>query len=336
MRFHTHSRGSFFVRRAGTFFTERRAFERVFVTRDFVAFGEVLGAASATPAAPSAITSAKDAVSRVRIFRFVMTESINKVRASLGGPERLSISSAQAQVRMPTPAVGCRVVPAADISRRGGKLNRSMGIRPTAAVVQGSLLLASGLALAGWLAAGALSAWLAPPALKVGALAPPLTAETTDGRTFDLHRSSKVVLLDFWRPDCVGCVGQTPILNRIFERYAGAIDIVAMTDAPVSDVEAFIARRDVRYPVAFDTSGSQTAWGVIAYPTLFIVDRDGRIAAVHKRGATEGHLVGQLDRLLTRKAADRTADRTANRTTDRTTDRTADRTADRTPARAAD
>ena len=159
-------------------------------------------------------------------------------------------------------------------------------------------LIAFVLGLTGWLIFGIAQAWLAPPPPAVGQVPPPLAVDTTDGRRFSLAELGKVTVIDFWRPDCPGCVGQTPILNRFQARFADQVEVIAVSDAEEEDVQRFVRARGIQYPVALDRDDWTVRFGVIAYPTLVIVGADGRVAAVHKRGTTEAALVHAVEGLL--------------------------------------
>lgn len=170
-------------------------------------------------------------------------------------------------------------------------------MRRTGTIV-GTMWMSLVVALAGWLGWGAVLAWTAPKALTAGAEPPAMVVTQLDGQPFRLADASNVVLIDFWRPGCVGCIGQTPILNRIHDRYEGQLEIIAVTNAKAEAVERFVDERAVRYPVALDRDDWTRRFGVVAFPTLILLDADGRIAAVHKRGASEGQLIAQLDALV--------------------------------------
>ena len=145
---------------------------------------------------------------------------------------------------------------------------------------------------------------LGPAAPGEGQLAPDFSVPRLDDgalvRLADLR--GQVVLLDFFSPSCVGCVGATPKLNRLFARYGGrGFTILSMSQTEDTEAElvAFVERRRITYPVAVDGAGAVSeAYGIYATPTVLILDPEGVIRAVHKGNVTEGRLAKEIERWL--------------------------------------
>ncbi len=90
----------------------------------------------------------------------------------------------------------------------------------------------------------------------------------------------KVVLLNFWASWCPPCVHEIPSMVALKNRLKGRpFEIVAVNlGEPVSDVRHFLSQHPVNFPVLLDSRGETAkSWQVAAYPTSFIIDRDGRI-----------------------------------------------------------
>ena len=124
----------------------------------------------------------------------------------------------------------------------------------------------------------------APRAAKIGEgtwlNSQPLTLEDLRGR---------VVLVDFWTFGCYNCRNTLPTLKRLDAQYrAKGLTIVGI-HAPESDYEKGIDNvRDavrklgIKYPVVTDNDyATWRAYNVQAWPTVMILDKQGRIRFTH-------------------------------------------------------
>lgn len=111
-----------------------------------------------------------------------------------------------------------------------------------------------------------------------------------DGSTFrlDEHRG-QVVVLNFWASWCEPCREEMPALQQSAATAGPDVVFVgvgAKTDRD-SNALAFVQEFGITYPAGRDTAGGdpatgtiQTAYGVFAFPSTFVIDADGRIDAV--------------------------------------------------------
>ena len=90
----------------------------------------------------------------------------------------------------------------------------------------------------------------------------------------------KGVLLNFWATWCEPCIKELPLLERIHARYGGLhFVVVGVTDEDPADVERFLARRPIDYPILIDRSGRLRAhFGAEALPFTAWIGPDGRVA----------------------------------------------------------
>lgn len=114
-----------------------------------------------------------------------------------------------------------------------------------------------------------------------GVKAPPLRLPLLDGGEKDIAQlRGKLVLVNFWAIWCPPCVEELPSLQRLHDkRESAGLEILAVEvgDAP-ERVKDFLADKAVFFPVLLDPEGKALAsWGVHAFPTTFVIDRQGHI-----------------------------------------------------------
>jgi len=99
----------------------------------------------------------------------------------------------------------------------------------------------------------------------------------------------RVVLVDFWTFGCYNCRNTLPFVKRWHERYSDkGLTIVGVhspefdTEKRVENVRREIASLDIRYPVVTDNDyETWKAYDVEAWPTLFLLDKSGRVRFSH-------------------------------------------------------
>lgn len=96
----------------------------------------------------------------------------------------------------------------------------------------------------------------------------------------DLH--GRVVLLNFWATWCAPCRAEMPAMQALWERYRDAgfvIVAVATSSGERAQVESFVTKLGLTYPVGIDADGKTRAeYQVSGLPTSFFIARDGRLA----------------------------------------------------------
>jgi thiol-disulfide isomerase/thioredoxin len=129
---------------------------------------------------------------------------------------------------------------------------------------------------------------LAPALLQAGQPLPALDAKDLQGKPFSLAGlKGKVVLLDFWASWCGPCRKSLPFIDQLQTRYGsqGFQAVGVALDEDPEAMTAFLERTPVRFTIVPDGTGrSAEAFGVVAMPTTFLIDQEGRVVARFEGG----------------------------------------------------
>ena len=133
--------------------------------------------------------------------------------------------------------------------------------------------------------------------------APDFTLKDADGKV--VHMSDyrgKVVLLDFWATWCGPCKIEIPWfmeMQRKNKDRGFEVLGIAMDDEGWEVVKPFVANLNVNYRVVIGNDATAEVYGgVDALPTTFLIDRGGKIAAVHVGLASKKDFEDGIEELL--------------------------------------
>jgi peroxiredoxin len=133
--------------------------------------------------------------------------------------------------------------------------------------------------------------------------APEFTLKDADGKTVHLSDyKGKVVLLDFFATWCGPCKIEIPWfmeMERKNKDRGFSVLGVAMDDEGWEIVKPFLADLGVNYRVVIGNDATAGMYGgVDALPTTFLIDKDGKIAAVHVGLASKKDFEDGIEQLL--------------------------------------
>ena len=148
--------------------------------------------------------------------------------------------------------------------------------------------------------------------------APLADLELTD-QFGNVHRledyKGRVVFLNFWATWCGPCRNEMPDIQKLYEEYAAQGDeaevvILGVAGPEISqegsaeDIAAFMEKNGYTYPVLMDESSEMfMQYGISAFPTTFMIDKDGNVY---------GYVPGQMTEDIMRSIIDQTLNGSAS------------------------
>jgi thiol-disulfide isomerase/thioredoxin len=99
----------------------------------------------------------------------------------------------------------------------------------------------------------------------------------------------RVVLIEFWTFACYNCRNTLPTIKKWDAQYREQGLMTIGVHTPELDIERNIeavkrevAELGIKYPVVTDNDyATWKAYGVEAWPTLFVIDKEGRVRWMH-------------------------------------------------------
>ena len=142
--------------------------------------------------------------------------------------------------------------------------------------------------------------------------APLSDLELTDqfGNTHSLaNYRGKVIFLNFWATWCGPCRNEMPDIQKLYEEYSaqgGDAEVVILgiagpgigQEGSAEEIAGFMEENGYTYPVLMDTDGEMfIQYGISAFPTTFMIDKDGNVY---------GYVPGQMTEDIMRSIIDQT------------------------------
>jgi cytochrome c biogenesis protein CcmG, thiol:disulfide interchange protein DsbE len=117
---------------------------------------------------------------------------------------------------------------------------------------------------------------------EVGYQAPHFSLTGLNNQIYKMEgKRVKPVIVNFWASWCGPCKMEAPDLQKFYEKYGTKVDLygvnVTSSDDPEKAME-FVQQFKLTFPIPMDVTGSVSdKYKVIAFPTTYIIDRQGVI-----------------------------------------------------------
>lgn len=130
----------------------------------------------------------------------------------------------------------------------------------------------------------AMACLLAVPSVRADMPAQPqLKVTTLDGKTFDLAAErGKWVIVNYWATWCVPCIKEMPDISKFVAEHKDKVAAIGLAydDSEKADIQAFLVKHPVVYPVAQVTLDKplpdfDEPRGL---PTTWLIAPDGKVA----------------------------------------------------------
>jgi peroxiredoxin len=133
--------------------------------------------------------------------------------------------------------------------------------------------------------------------------APSFALKDANGATVTpAEYKGKVVLLNFWATWCVPCKAEIPWFQEFDKKYKDqgfAVLGVSLDEEGWAVVKPYVAERKVTYRMVIGSEEVSTMYGGIdSLPTTFIIDKEGKIAAIHAGLVSKATYQKEIEGLL--------------------------------------
>ncbi|MDR2185584.1 MAG: TlpA family protein disulfide reductase [Treponema sp.] len=127
------------------------------------------------------------------------------------------------------------------------------------------------------------------PVLRRPSAAPDFSLPLTGEAKISLaDLKGKAVFLNFWATWCGPCRAEMPSMEALYRRYRDrGLEILAVNVREDRETAAaFMDQFRLSFPAALDSGGVSRRYGITAFPTTYIIDREGLIIS---------RIVGSID-----------------------------------------
>jgi peroxiredoxin/tetratricopeptide (TPR) repeat protein len=120
---------------------------------------------------------------------------------------------------------------------------------------------------------------------------PGFEVKALDGKTLRLaDLNGKVVLLNFWYIACAPCRVEIPGLNKLVEEFKpGEVVFIGFALDDETHLREFLKQTPFKYEIVAGSSSIAKQYGISAYPTHVLINKQGLIEFVMTGGSADRH-----------------------------------------------
>ena len=130
--------------------------------------------------------------------------------------------------------------------------------------------------------------------MREDSVAPDFVVQTVAGDSLRLSDfRGKFVMLDFWGTWCGPCLNELPHLKKLSQSFSDELKVIGLAHDDPRSLADFVKEKDIPYPNGIADPKIQKAYGIVSWPTTFLIAPNGKIIAKNLRGEKLVDLVAE-------------------------------------------
>ena len=95
----------------------------------------------------------------------------------------------------------------------------------------------------------------------------------------------KPLVVNFWYLHCPPCINEIPSFNELLKKYAGKMNVLAISQDPKKQVEEFLAKHIFKAEIVSDAQAFIDRYNLgSGYPFTLVIDQNGKITRIISGG----------------------------------------------------
>lgn len=132
--------------------------------------------------------------------------------------------------------------------------------------------------------------------IREDSIAPDFVVQTVSGDSLRLSDfRGKFVMLDFWGTWCGPCLNELPHLKKLSQSFSDELKVIGLAHDDPRSLEDFLKEQEhkIPYPNGISDPKIEKAYGIVSWPTTFLIAPNGKIIAKNLRGEKLVDLVAE-------------------------------------------
>lgn len=124
-----------------------------------------------------------------------------------------------------------------------------------------------------------------------------------NGNTFNLNEAKgKVIFINIWATWCPPCVGEMPLIQKLYDKYRNNSDVVFLliSDEEIPKIKQFIEKREYDFPVFSSRYARPEIFKSNSIPASYLISPEGKLV-IKQIGAADwagDKMLETIDNLL--------------------------------------